>query len=145
MSRDKVEEAANKLLKDCGKRERVSRADVEYLKERKPPQTRAQKCLAACVGETIGLVRFIILTVKTVISKFICFSSQLRDRRTSIETAVKLAKSAVGVDDPRVAVARDVATECHSVTDEDRCEAAAKIYGCARNRAVEHGFKFEDL
>lgn len=70
---------------------------------------------------------------------------QIREGRTSIETAVKLAKSAVGVDDPRVAVAREVATECNTVTDSDRCEAAAKIYECARKSAMEHGYNFEDL
>lgn len=46
-----------KLLHDCAKRERASKTDIAYLAERNPPSSREQKCMAACVGETVGLVR----------------------------------------------------------------------------------------
>lgn len=45
-----------KLLHDCAKRESASKADIAYLAERNPPSTREQKCMSACVGETVGLV-----------------------------------------------------------------------------------------
>lgn len=54
-------------------------------------------------------------------------------------------KGAFGADDPRVAMAQDIATECFEVTDPDRCEAAAKMYTCGREGAVRRGYTFEDF
>lgn len=70
---------------------------------------------------------------------------QIKGGKVDIATAVKLMKGAFGADDPRVAMAQDIATECFEVTDPDRCEAAAKMYTCGREGAVRRGYTFEDF
>lgn len=59
MSKEKIEEMLLKLLKECAGREGASDDDVQFVKARNLPTSREQKCLSACIGEDIGLVRFL--------------------------------------------------------------------------------------
>lgn len=52
---------------------------------------------------------------------------------------------AFGADDIKVTYAREIATECNSVTDDDRCEAAAKLYECSVAAAKKRNIEFKDL
>lgn len=70
---------------------------------------------------------------------------QIENRRTNIEAAFELAKTAFGADDPKVANARDIATECHETTDDDRCIAAVKMYECGLEGGKKRGINFHDL
>lgn len=51
----------------------------------------------------------------------------------------------MGEDEPKIASAKAVAEACSSVTDADRCEAAAKIFACSVEAAKKHGFDFSML
>lgn len=50
-----------KLLAECQKKEGASDADVKELEARDVPTTPTGKCLHACVHETLGLVRHILI------------------------------------------------------------------------------------
>ena len=51
----------------------------------------------------------------------------MKDNKISVEGNIAMAKMAF--DDPaKIRLITDVATECASVTDADRCEAAVKLY-----------------
>lgn len=52
---------------------------------------------------------------------------------------------AFGADDIKVSQSRDIATDCASVTDDDRCEATVKMYECALASGAKRGIKVEDL
>lgn len=47
-----------KILYDCQEKEGASDADVEHIKTREAPETRGEKCIFACVGEAVGLVKY---------------------------------------------------------------------------------------
>lgn len=46
-----------KFLEDCGKKEGASADDVANAIAHKMPATKTEKCLHACIGESLGLVR----------------------------------------------------------------------------------------
>lgn len=45
------------LLSDCTVKEGATEDEMGYIMARLPPETRGHKCIAACMGESIGLVR----------------------------------------------------------------------------------------
>lgn len=47
-----------KVMKDCARKEGASKQDVGNVAGRNVPENTVQKCLSACIGETIGLVRY---------------------------------------------------------------------------------------
>lgn len=59
--------------------------------------------------------------------------------------SIEAAKHAFGADDPKVAVTTEAANTCAEVTDDDRCEAAAKIYDCNRAIFMKHGHQFREF
>lgn len=48
---------AKKMLEECAKKEGASSDDVNNAIAHQPPKTKPEKCLHACMGETLGLVR----------------------------------------------------------------------------------------
>ena len=46
-----------KLLEDCAAKEGASADDVASAVAHKMPSTKTEKCLHACIGESLGLVR----------------------------------------------------------------------------------------
>lgn len=56
------------LLSDCTEREGATDDEMGYMMARMPPETRGHKCLAACMGESIGLVR-ICKKLKLIVSQ----------------------------------------------------------------------------
>lgn len=50
-----------------------------------------------------------------------------------------------GPNDPKIAIAQSMSTECGAISDPDRCELAAKGYECGVESAKKHGFKFSDF
>lgn len=47
------------LLIECAAKEGASSSDIAAIAGRNPPASTAQRCVAACIGETIGLVRIL--------------------------------------------------------------------------------------
>lgn len=41
--------------------------------------------------------------------------------------------------------AKKIASKCTSITDDDRCEAAAKVFECMKNEAIARGTSEADL
>lgn len=143
-----------KLLEDCATKEGASADDVANAVAHKMPTTNTEKCLHACIGESLGLVR--IKTNHFQIGKDLVISfltqsffpppnCQIQDKKTNVEASVELAKMAYGADDPRVEIARKMSTECAAVTADERCDAATKAYECTVAVAHKLGVKFEDL
>lgn len=59
-----------------------------------------------------------------------------------IETAVAMANMQLDGDAAKVKMLRDIATECASQTDADRCEAASKIVGCVQKGVQANSLTF---
>lgn len=62
-----------------------------------------------------------------------------------IEGVQNVAAMAFDGNPSKIQVAKDLANECADVTDDDRCEAAAKIMECGQNAAKNKGLTFEEL
>ncbi|XP_055326704.1 uncharacterized protein LOC129580383 [Sitodiplosis mosellana] len=124
LTKEQIDEMTKKLLEDCAKKEGASTDEVANTVAHKTPTTKNEKCLHACVGESLGLIK---------------------DKKTDVEASVEIAKMAFGADDPKVSIARQISTECAGVTHDDRCEAAVKAYECGVAAGQKLGVKFEDL
>lgn len=48
-------------------------------------------------------------------------------------------------DAAKMDMAREIANSCGSMTDGDRCEAAAKIFDCMKKGAIAKGVSEADL
>ena len=55
---------------------------------------------------------------------------------------VDMAKMQLDGDDTKVQMIRDIANECASQTDSDRCEAAAKICDCIQKGCQSRAITF---
>lgn len=69
----------------------------------------------------------------------------MKNNLPDIDGTVSIATMAYDGDEAKVKVARDLAAACSTVTDADRCEAAAKIFQCGRDTAKSLGLSFDDL
>lgn len=69
----------------------------------------------------------------------------MKNSQVDVEGTVNLAKMAYEDDEEKAKKARELATDCASVTDTDRCEAASKIFDCGHNVFQTRGFSFENL
>ncbi|XP_031634712.1 general odorant-binding protein 28a-like [Contarinia nasturtii] len=124
LSRDQIEEMAKKMLEECAKKEGASDDDVKSAIAHQPPKTKPEKCLHACMGETLGLIQ---------------------NKKPNVEASVELAKMAFGADDPKVEQSRKIAAACAHMTADDRCEAAVQMYECSIDEAKKLGIEFKDL
>lgn len=113
------------LLADCTEREGATDDEMGYIMARMPPETRGHKCLAACMGESIGL---------------------MRDSKPDMKTVAKMARQAFGPDSPKIEIAKQMTATCAAtVTSDDRCEAASQMYICSTEEAKKHGYEFSDF
>lgn len=69
-----MDEMLLELVWKCQEKEGATNDDVEHMKTRTPPETRGQKCLFACIGESIGLVRALIFQQKLLCLDMSMFS-----------------------------------------------------------------------
>lgn len=112
------------LMAECKAKESGTDADVNALLDHQIPTTKSGKCLAACLGETTGIVK---------------------DGKPSIEGSVNLAKMAFEGNEKAISVAREVATECGSIADADRCELAGKMMNCMHEAFTKRGINPEEI
>lgn len=68
----------------------------------------------------------------------------MKDRNINPDGLEALARKAYG-DDSRVEKARGIANACVGITDEDRCEAAYKIFHCLHEQAHSQDLSADDL
>lgn len=69
----------------------------------------------------------------------------MKNNQPDVEGTASVATMAFDGDAAKVKIARDLAVACASVTDTDRCEAAAKIFQCGRDTAKSLGLSFDDM
>lgn len=65
--------------------------------------------------------------------------------KLDIGSVAAMAKKYHDGDSATLKLTRDLATECASVTDADRCELGVKIFECGHNFAKSRGISFEDV
>lgn len=59
LTRGQLDELLLSLLTDCVAKEGGTEDDMGHVMARELPETRTQKCIAACMGESIGLVNIL--------------------------------------------------------------------------------------
>lgn len=69
----------------------------------------------------------------------------MKNNQVDVEGTINLTKMAYADGEEKSKKARDLANDCSSVTDTDRCEAAAKIFDCGHTAFQARGFSFENL
>lgn len=69
----------------------------------------------------------------------------MRDNRLDVKNIIALAEQEFDSDAESIQMVRDLAGDCADVTDNDRCEAAIKIYECGHISAKVRGLNFEDF
>lgn len=69
----------------------------------------------------------------------------MKNNQVDVERTVEVAKIAFDNDDNKVNMARELANDCAGITDEDRCEAAVKIFECGHAAIKKRGITFEDV
>lgn len=62
-----------------------------------------------------------------------------------LESIIDMAKLVFEGDDTKINIAREVSNECGGITDDDRCELAAKLYDCATVECEKRGISFSDI
>lgn len=102
-------------IKDCAGKEGATEADIQELYDHKPPSTHPAKCVAACVGETAGMIK---------------------DNKLNMDGSMAIANK---IDPSKADVAKEIFSACTDVTDGDRCEAAYKVFHCLHETAVSKG------
>lgn len=79
------------------------------------------------------------LTKKT----FFSFEFQFKDNKLNVEAIIEMGKMKFDDDPDKVQIIRDIANDCSSVTDIDRCVSAGKICKCIHEAATARKFMFE--
>lgn len=68
----------------------------------------------------------------------------MKDRNINPDGLAALAQKAYG-DDSRVEIVREIANSCVGITDDDRCEAAYKLFDCIHKEAHSKDISADDL
>lgn len=69
----------------------------------------------------------------------------MKNNQVDIEGISHVAAMAFDGNASKMKTALDIANECAEITDDDRCEAAAKIFNCGHNAALSKNLSFEDM
>lgn len=67
----------------------------------------------------------------------------MRDNRLDVKNIIALAEEEFDSDEESVQMVRDLASDCADVTDDNRCEAAIKIFECGHISAKVRGVSLE--
>lgn len=113
-----------KMAKTCQEQEKSTEADFKQMMQHELPTSRTGKCMHACMMESIGLIA---------------------DGKPSPENAIEIARM-MSNDDPEVVrLTKEIANECASAIDDDRCEMAHKMLVCSINATKKRGFDMKKL
>lgn len=69
----------------------------------------------------------------------------MRNNQLDVQNLIALAEEEFESDEKSIQIVRDLANDCADVTDDDRCEAAIKIYECGHISAKVRGVNFDDF
>lgn len=107
------------LVEECKSQEGATDADVDAAMNHESPNSRGLKCMHACMHEKLGIIK---------------------DGVVSIDGTLEFSKKAFGEDaTDAINMAKDIATECASITDPERCELSAKHYDCVQKAMEKRG------
>lgn len=70
---------------------------------------------------------------------------QMKNNQVDVDGVTSITKMAFVEDATKVQMATELAKACISVTDTDRCEAAAKIYECGHTTAKDKRLSFDEI
>ncbi|XP_052890868.1 general odorant-binding protein 19d-like [Anopheles moucheti] len=119
---EQAKEMLRGLAAECKTKEGATDDDVDGFVNDKMPDTRTQKCLAGCMQEQFG------------ISNGKAFQE---------DGFIEIAKMLMKGDEKKIELAREIATDCKDVTNEDRCELALDIMNCLKDSAEKHGVELK--
>ncbi|KAJ6633014.1 General odorant-binding protein 28a [Pseudolycoriella hygida] len=103
----------------CKVQEKATDSDMKMWKNDITPKSKVVKCLDACVGERMGMMKNNKLDVDAVMQ---AVQQENRNQKT-------------------IADLNEVFNECKSITDPDRCESSAKILECINNGSRKRGLQ----
>lgn len=69
----------------------------------------------------------------------------MRNNQLDVQNLIALAEEEFESDEKSIQIVRDLANDCADMTDDDRCEAAIKIYECGHISAKVRGVNFDDF
>uniref|UniRef100_A0A336KXA2 CSON000437 protein n=1 Tax=Culicoides sonorensis TaxID=179676 RepID=A0A336KXA2_CULSO len=96
---------------------------MHMFKENNDPETPAQKCLITCMQERVSIIK---------------------ENKFDPENFKSIMKAA-SRETSYVTIIDDIAKECESVTDDDRCELGYKLGLCYKEIAEKHGADFDKM
>lgn len=67
----------------------------------------------------------------------------MKDNKASVEGAVAVTKMLFGDDAAKIQAATDIANDCASITDANRCEAASKLAKCCQESHKARGIPYD--
>lgn len=105
--------------KSCQTKENASDDDVDNLASGIAPKTPEGKCLTACMGADYSVIK---------------------DNKLNKSGFMSVVGMVISDPDLK-STAGEIADECLEATDEDRCEAAAKIWECIEKEMTARGVK----
>ncbi|XP_063707555.1 uncharacterized protein LOC134836267 [Culicoides brevitarsis] len=117
-------EVIEKFASACYGKDGIEKPDFDHIfREHKQPETMPQKCLITCMQEQVEIIKG---------DKF------------QPETFKAIVRGAVN-DEKHNHVIDEIAKECASVTDVNRCEQGMKLSVCYKETAEKHGVDFDKL
>ncbi|XP_021705225.1 general odorant-binding protein 19d [Aedes aegypti] len=110
------------MAEECKKKEGATDEDVEALLEDKTPETEVQKCFLSCFQHQF----------------------QISDgKRFNKDGFMQLSAMMFGEDQEKMATAEEIAEECSSVENADRCQLSVDIKECVEKAMDKRGIKME--
>lgn len=114
----------------CLVQEGATEEDLSSLLNGTIPETKAEKCLSACLGETYGTVSNQLMARGGV---DLIILHQIVNNSLSAYGFYEFVKPQVGNDTEKLKIVMEIVKICGRVYDDDRCEASAKIHECIAN------------
>ncbi|KAG5681357.1 hypothetical protein PVAND_010801 [Polypedilum vanderplanki] len=120
MTKDEAKEMMKSMAEECRKKEAASEAELEKMINEEYPTSKEGKCMIHCLQEQYGVTQ---------------------DGVYQKDTVKSLIEMMAGDDENKRAAAEDIAEECKSKTDSDKCEQAILIGKCLEEGGKKRGFK----
>ncbi|XP_070508795.1 general odorant-binding protein 19d-like [Chironomus tepperi] len=118
-TREEMKAKWHELAKECQKTTGASDDELEKILSHAKPETHEGKCMISCAFETMGVVK---------------------DGKINKDGLEAWQKESPIPDD----VIQMAITDCEDVTDDDHCEAAAKIGHCFKDTLKKAGLFPDD-
>nr|XP_019528891.2 general odorant-binding protein 19d-like [Aedes albopictus] len=120
--KEQAKEMVRGMAEECKKQEGATDDDVEAMIEDKTPETQVQKCFLSCFQQQF----------------------QVSDgKKFNKDGFMQLCGMMFGDDEEKMKTAEEVADECSSVENADRCQLSVDIKDCVEKGLEKRGIKME--